>query len=128
MEEILTRITKVKNDDPFSFEIVDLAVYLPYDVAKTVVEIGATPEVWAKPEPTPRERILHYLPFAWEKCCNERGLSAFRSLAHMRAWLWLDGQDEFLAENDLFNYSKYGRPQLAAISKLYEYDHSEWNW
>jgi len=63
------------------------------------------------------------MPFAWEKANGCRGISASRSLRHMVAWLWLDGQDEFLEKwNDLRDYEYYGKPQLIAICELYGID------
>lgn len=59
-----------------------------------------------------------YLSFAWDKCNNERGISANRSIDHYIEWFWLAGEYDFSAkissefEN---NYHSYGRKILEMI-------------
>jgi len=48
-------------------------------------------------------KIVDYMPFAWEKANDERGLSAIRSIEHMKAWTWLlnDGTFEEVGKNTI---------------------------
>jgi len=62
-----------------------------------------------------RDQMVDYMEFAWEKANDERGMSAYRSMAHYTSWLWLDG-DEYLWKT-LEGYTDYGRPQLIEICK-----------
>jgi len=131
-KEILKRIEARKNNDPFGWEIFEYVCYLDFNNAKPYLKKEATEESWEKREKIePAEKIREYMPFAWEKANDCRGISAGRSLMHMLAWLWLDGKDEFLNKwNDLRDYEYYGKPQLIAICELYginweKYDNGE---
>jgi len=64
--------------------------------------------------------IRGYMEFAWDKANNRRGISAMRSLAHMSAWLWIDGKDELALSINEYNY--YGKPQLVEICEVYGID------
>ncbi len=74
-------------------------------------------------EPT-KENVLRqmreYLPFAFDKASNERGISASRSVTKFTTWLWLL-EDDYLYQyacNDE-NYPMYGRPILEKIRDKY---------
>jgi hypothetical protein len=122
-KEILNRIEEVKEHDFMGFETSDLIDYLEYKNAKQFLRENITEKTWLEaPNGTksPRDEIIDYLPFAFEKAYDERGLSAKRSLCHLRAWLWMDGQDNFLEENEILDYDDYGLNHLKKIAKLYD--------
>lgn len=119
-EEIVLRFTKLSESgsDPFGFERGDLIERLEYCHAKPYLNDGVSEEEWeayrGKLLPV-RAQMIDYMPFAWEKANNERGLSAYRSLAHYTSWLWLDGDEQLCTT--LSAYNDYGRPQLVDICK-----------
>jgi hypothetical protein len=116
----------------FDFCSSDLMAYLSYPYAKEFIKPDVTEEQWNAALPTtalPRDEaglraaIREYLPFAFDKCDNERGLSAIRSIQHFEAWVWLLGDEEaiaFLANSD--NYEPYGRPMLQYLDNRYSAD------
>ena len=62
---------------------------------------------------------LAYLDFAYEKANGGRGISAYRSLCHFAAWLWLCLEDEDYARFEGWeDYTDYGLPQLAIAREL----------
>jgi len=75
-----------------------------------------------------KEKILKeaidYLSFAWDKCNNERGISANRSIEHYIEWFWLMGETDFSTkiQNEFNeNYNNYGFSILKMIeTKLKE--------
>lgn len=117
-EEIVARIQEISNTsrDPFGFEVGNLIERLDYEHAKDFLNDGVTKDEWeasiANLLPV-RETMIDYLSFAWEKANDERGLSAYRSLAHYTSWLWLDGDDHLW--KTLEHYTDYGKPQLISI-------------
>lgn len=113
-QEILARIEEVESDDWLGFEQGDLIAALSFEAAKPFLKPEAEASEW-KPASDPLEDLREYMAFAWDKANNNRGISAGRSLSHIRAWLWLAGEDEFLSRVDLMEYSHYGKPQLRAI-------------
>lgn len=128
-EEILERIEEQQKKDAFGFMIPDLISVLPFEKAKPYLKKEATEKDWNPPNPRDRESILEtmkdYMPFAWDKANNERGLSAARSLCHFASWIWLIGdEDKF---DDLYEYDDYGKPHLRAICEYYDWDHSQWS-
>lgn len=128
-DEIVARIKEVAERDLFGAEIGDLLGFLDYEHAKPWLKPEVKSEEW-KPGDLTDERaqaeLVDYLSFAWDKAINHRGLSAIRSLSHMRAWLWLLGKDELLAflETD-GNFRPYGTPVLAKISEAFGYEAPE---
>jgi hypothetical protein len=129
-EEILERITVEKRNDPLGLSISDLVVCLPFDVASSngFVKEGATREEWDKyvssrdPEDVKKE-ITEYLEFAWDKAIGHRGISAIRSIGHIRNWVWLTGDDEALKfVEDEWNYPQYGVPVLKYVSERFGYE------
>lgn len=129
-EEIIARIEQIKARDFFGFETSDLVSYLDYKHASPFMKEGTTESEWGIAPKPPSEEIVGYLPFAWGKANNCRGLSAGRSVSHMSAWLWLDGK-EALADNLHEIYEWYGKPCLAVISQEYGFDwqaHDDGEW
>ena len=70
-----------------------------------------------------RDEVLkeakEYLSFAYEKCHDERGISANRSILHFIEWFWLAGEEDF--SNKIYvkfheNYHSYGEEILDMIS------------
>ena len=125
-EEILARIEAVKADDWMGTQTSDLIVRLPFEKAQPYLKPEAKAEDW---KIAPRDRdallaeMLGYMPFAWGKANNERGLSAGRSMDHYSAWTWLAGDDL----GDLRGYSYYGKDNLCRICKHYGWDASQWD-
>jgi len=116
-EEILKRIDEIEKsgDDFFGFQTSDLMSFLDYEHAKPFLNGNVKESDWEQETRTPKQVMLEYLEFAFEKAYGERGLSAARSMDHYTSWLWLDG-DETLYPT-LKNYTQYGLPQLWKICK-----------
>jgi hypothetical protein len=108
-EEIKARFEYMKTIDLLNWATDDLRVYLPEEFAA-----GYASE--ALPSPTTEEmleKIRKYLPFAFDKAANHRGLSAERSVHHLANWAWLAGRDDLCAfALDEVNYPYYGIPIL----------------
>lgn len=125
-EEIIERIKAVQDRDFFGFEVLDLVIRLPFEKAKDFLKVEASESEW---EVYPRDReslvqqMLDYMPFAWGKANNKRGLSAGRSLAHYQSWSWLAGDDL----GDFTNYQFYGKDILVKICNHYGWDASQWD-
>ena len=124
--EILARIEEVKANDWLGTERGDLIEVLPFDSVKPFLKEGVTQDEWS---PLPRDRdsvlarMLDYMPFAWEKANDCRGISASRSMSHFAAWTWLIGEDF----GDLQQYQFYGKPNLISICERFGWDHSQWD-
>jgi hypothetical protein len=104
------------------FQGSDLLPYMDYADAKPFLKDGVTEEqlIEARDDGGPLKAALDYLPFAWEKANNCRGLSAGRSVDHLKAWLWLAGYD-IDADFDA-RYEYYGKPILVTASELLGFD------
>ena len=124
--EILARIEARKNADLLGIEVGDLVACLPYEAAKPFLQSSVTSEMWV---PVKRDRdsllanMLDYMPFAWQKANDGRGLSALRSMAHYSAWTWLAG-DDF---GELTEYEFYGKPHLIRICEQYGWEYRQWD-
>lgn len=125
-EEILTRIESVKADDWLGTQISDLLVRLPFEKAHPYLKPDMTADEW---KVVPRDRdamlaeMLDYMPFAWDKANNCRGISAGRSMDHYSVWTWLAGDDL----GDLRRYNYYGKNNLVRICKHYGWDAGQWD-
>lgn len=117
-DEILARVRSLQPGDLLGFQTIDLICRLPFATAKQFLRDGVTEDQWTV-LPRDRDALLaemrEYLPFAWEKANNCRGLSAGRSMAHYAAWIWLLGDDL----GDLETYEHYGKDHLVAIGERY---------
>ena len=130
--EIMNRINEVAEHDFFGAQTGDLISFLDFDHAQGFIKEGTTREQWeaiTKAITSPANCIADYMGFAWGKANNRRGLSAGRSIDHMRAWLWLDGKDDLAKQIEDYEY--YGKPQLVAVCDEYgidwrQYDDGEW--
>lgn len=130
-KEIVKRIKERAKQDAFGFEVDEYIPFLEYEYAKEFLKDGISKEEWEQdgiPFKDPVKMIKDYMPFAWKKANDKRGISAWRSLQHMVAWLWLAGEDEFLKEHNEFqDYEFYGKPQLIAICKKYNIDWKQYD-
>lgn len=131
--EIIARIKEVEasGEDFFGAMRNDLLQFLTFENAKEFLKEDATEEAWNEirtkagisgegDDSMVIKEMLDYLPFAWDKANNCRGLSAGRSIDHMKAYLWLLGDNELLdyAEN---SYCLYGKNVLKKISEKYNF-------
>jgi len=123
-EEILTRMAERRKYDLYGFEVDEYFLGLDYEHAKPYTE--ETSCEWGTP--MTKEKLLehakNYMPFAFGKAHDKRGISANRAVMHYIAWLWLLEEDKLCkkVENELeTNYHDYGIPILNMIC-----DHFGW--
>lgn len=121
-EEVVERYEERKDADMFGFETDEYLMRMDWERAQTYLVDDATSEDWPVPEDAlERDKILErmkgYMKFARKKADNERGLSAKRSIAHYIAWIWLLGDDGFLAEleREYDGSEDYGKSTLRMI-------------
>lgn len=125
-EQIIERINARREDDMFGFEWPYYLEMLPFDAAKQYLKPEATGEDWkVKTTDEIRADAIGYMPFAWEKANNCRGISANRSVMHYQAWLWLLGED--WGDSLMDDYEFYGKPQLVRICEHFGLDHKQWD-
>lgn len=121
-QEIVERI-QTRKDALFDFTLDALLPFLSFENAKPFLQEHVTAEQWEDARtPLTRENVIRaiqgYLPFAFEKAEDQRGLSASRSISKMQAWLWALGDDE-MVEFCSAHYAPYGMPALEAIRDKY---------
>jgi len=125
-QEILAKIQDVCHRDWMGTIRGDLIGCLPFETAKEFLKPETTVEAWV-PERRDREaviaRMLDYMPFAWEKANDCRGLSAGRSMDHFTAWIWLIGDDL----GNLSDYQFYGKDNLVKICEKYGWNYKQWD-
>lgn len=126
--EILNQIKLVERHDIFGFETSTLIDFLEFDNAKSFMKEGVTKEAWdVHVKKADRESVLacmlEYMPFAWDKANNFRGISAARSICHYKSWLWMLGDHSI----DCEDYQFYGKDVLKAICDKYGWDHKQWD-
>ncbi len=129
-DEIVARIRYLEEGDRdfLFFERSDLIEHLPFSHARPFLKPEAAESDWEQlplSAPSIQAEMLDYMPFAWEKANNCRGISASRSISHMKAWLWLRGDD--LGERMDGLYEFYGKPCLRVICEKYGWDWREWD-
>ena len=123
-EEIVDRIRETMTVMGFEREMLFKA--LDFEHAEEFLKPGVTEEVWPcglASDKDVKEAMLDYMPFAWEKANNCRGISAYRSMCHYRNWLWLLGVDDI----DVMDYEYYGKPELVKICERFDWDHAQWD-
>jgi hypothetical protein len=126
-DEIVARIEERKERDPFGFEVSEYIAYLDYTHAKPYLKPEVKPEEWTQLELNKViDVMIGYMPFAWEKANNCRGISAGRSLSHYVAWLWLNG-DDTLWRTLFDNYEYYGKDSLRKICLYLGLDADQWD-
>ena len=126
-QEILDRIKKRRPDDSLGLEVPYYFPALDFEHVRSSLKSGATEEEWKSAmmtEEDTRAEAIRYMDFAWEKANDCRGLSAWRSLAHYVAWMWLLGYEN---TERWLNYTYYGKPQLIEICELLGLDHKKWD-
>ena len=132
-QEILNKMLKLSSkQDFFGFIHSDLIQFLEYEHAKDWLENDVTEETWDQIRKTPddktiKEVMADYMPFAFLKANNCRGLSAMRTLYHFTAWIWLLGDETVEYFGDLLKYEYYGKPHLIKICKYLNLDHTKWD-
>lgn len=133
-EQILERFKEKRGSDAtglwYEFMGKLLVPYLPFDYIKNELATKDILDEDINDIMTPLNRIeilkeaQKYLSFAWDKCNDQRGISANRSLAHYIEWFWLADEPEFSDKIDKefeTNYHSYGRHILEMIeAKLKE--------
>jgi len=123
-DEIIARIESRQLEDPLGFEWPFYVQALPYDRAKAfLAPFGDDGKIVTDAEV--RAQCIEYMPFAWEKANNFRGISASRSISHYQAWLWLLGEDWADSLHD--SYEFYGKPQLVRICEYLKLDPNQWD-
>lgn len=126
--EILERIEARNEHDFFGFETSQYVMALTFANAKPYLRDDTTDQEWStENNKTPLQVIRDYMPFAWEKANGFRGLSAGRSIQHMTAWIWLNGDDDFSAEIQSDPYEFYGKDLLVKICQRYGIDATTWD-
>jgi hypothetical protein len=129
-EEIVKKIKEVEPHDFMGFQRSDLIEFLSFEAAKPFIREEVTKDQWNfDVRKLERESILktmlEYMPFAWDKANNCRGISASRSLDHYTVWIWmLEDEKNF---GDLTEYQYYGKDNLVKICEFYGWDHTQWD-
>lgn len=113
-EEILERIKFWEDDDFLGTKRRDLVEFLDFENAKQFLKDEVTESDWTK-EVDPVACIKNYMEFAWDKANNCRGLSAWRSIEHMTAWIWLLGDEDLQKKFDETEYEHYGKEKLIVV-------------
>jgi hypothetical protein len=125
-QEIIDQINVCAKRDWLGFEAADLINCLSFEAAKPLLKEGVTEDQWvvvARDRESILKKMLDYMPFAWEKANNGRGLSAGRTMSHYMAWIFLAGDDL----GDLTEYQYYGKDHLVKICNHYGWDSSQWD-
>ena len=123
-EDIKKFMEKFDKEDFFGVIAHDCIRCLPYDAAAEYISDDVTADDWdalyLKNEEEVISEIIKYLPFAYKKAENERGLLAIRSLQHFLAWFYCLGVDEMVSTIHYMmnsDYAPYGMPILQRIEK-----------
>ena len=126
-KEVLERFKKGLEEDKigiwYEFNGKLLVPYLPFEYLRNdfFKEEVSDKEIRDFMEDINKDSIMkemkEYLSFAWEKCNNERGISANRSIEHFIEWIWLI--DEVFS-NKIYkeyneNYHSYGANILEMV-------------
>lgn len=103
----------------------------PYLNDEYIKKVEEGEETWDYKEYIPDriiEDIKDYLPFAWDKANNCRGISAWRSILHFQNWFYMLGDKDIDKLVDTIgDYSYYGKPQLVLISELVGFDQRKYD-
>lgn len=128
-DEVVARYEEREKGDMFGFETNEYLLRLDWEHVKPYLTEEAQQEgaeVWTVPEDALEmekilERMRDYMRFAHKKADNEGGLSACRSVGHYIAWIWLLGDDDFLAEveREYDDSDDYGKSTLRMIEEHY---------
>lgn len=125
-QEIIARIEARRSHDILGFEWPCYLDGLTFEEAKPYLKDDATDVGWElKTEAEIRQEAIDYMPFAWDKANNCRGISANRSIAHYEAWLWMLGEE--WGDQLMDDYEFYGKPQLVRICEYFGLDPKKWD-
>ena len=130
-EEILKRIRHIKDSDWMGQEKNDLIFALSYKTAKEkkYMRKETKEEKWEEMRIVSPEESINfiesYMPFAWDKANNFRGLSVSRAISHMAAYLFLYGMN--FAPDQIKMYRYYGKPRFRAICEYFDWDWKQWD-
>lgn len=129
--EIIQRIKASKPRDMLGFEWQEYVPALTKESAASLrgsaIKEDADLSDWVqhyKNDEDVRKVAVDYMEFAWDKANNCRGISAGRSMAHYKAWLWLLGQDGF---DGIEDYEHYGKDNLVRICEFLGLDSTKWD-
>lgn len=129
-EEIVARIEGCRESDMFGFEWPIYLEYLHYGNAKPYIKEEIKETEWAVNYPKDQIKCKaeaeEYMEFAWEKANECRGISANRSMAHYKAWIWLLGED-WLDKTLEEGYDFYGKDILVKICDFLKLDSKKWD-
>ncbi len=135
IEEILKRIKEIGEgdswDDFFGVRRGNLIDFLPFKYAKKYLKKGVGVKKWSKSvRPLTKKAVIkevkNYMSFAWEKANNCRGISANRSIDHMKAYLWLLNDGSF-EKMEKIEYEHYGKEKLVFVCEHLGIDYKEWD-
>ena len=115
--------------DSLGIATTDLLCRLPYELARPYINSEITEEQFKEyKKEKDRESIVkemkEYMPFAFQKANDKRGISAMRSMLHYRNWFWLIGVDD---EINFHVYEFYGKDNLVKICRFLELDPARWD-
>lgn len=122
-EEIVARLDARIGSDPLGFEIDEYLPYLEFQHARKYLKDGTTEDEWNKARGTyvePRQKMIDYMDFAFQKAHGQRGISANRSIMHMIAWGWLVSDEIGLEIQRMWDqeYDNYGYGILLKICSM----------
>lgn len=120
-EEIVARIKEIQlsGRDMFGVEAGNLMVQLEFDEAKQFLRPDVQKVEWFPVTlQASKETAIGYVPFAIGKMDDHRGLSAGRSIDHMRGWIWLHGTDEQVKAFEEAEYTNYGAPKVKLFCEV----------
>ena len=130
-EQIYERMMACRKTEILGFESAEYASRLPWSFVQEIAQEGMTEDVWesqCRHTAPVMDVMTDYIPFAWEKANNCRGVSVMRAISHYIAWLWLEGSPEAEAlAVKIEHYSAYGKPQLVLICEFLGLDSSQWD-
>lgn len=130
-QQILARIEERKPKDVFGFEWREYLSHLGFEAAKPFLAPDESEEGWGEALPVTTEALnaemLDYMPFAWQKANNCRGISAERNIAYFVAWTWLAGDTPLSREIDSIPHMFYGKPVLCLICRHYKWEVTAWD-
>lgn len=127
-DEIVQRYKDRRKNDLLGFEAFEYIDALDWEHARQFLRPEMISEAEHKQQPFKtdadvRARMAEYIDFAYRKCFDQRAISAERSIMHYVAWIWLIGDDEFLAkvEAEYKGSEDYGESTLNLIAEHYGY-------
>ena len=130
-DEIVERIELRRGRDLLGFEISEYIGFLDFDHARPYLKPETTKEEWPTDgQADPIQTMCDYMPFAWGKANDCRGISANRSVYHCIAWLWLASEEDelkWIETEGWSGYQHYGKEILAHICEHFGWDWKLWD-